>query len=177
MNTYPRRIFVKLYDFLFPRGQQVGTILLNIFSWEWFIFKISLIKFLLLIWSSDKIIIFRKIKLILGLQNWPWKLKMSNFSQSSIKRSYKISKNPFKRLIYKQKSIKIHLHHWKIPCLSPYYCSVHFCRFLNKSSCTFHSHFKNIMNIFDSRYISKKAVHRFCKLPSILGVSVFALFL
>ena len=60
--------------------------------------------------------------MILDLLNWHWKLKMSNFWQSSIKSSYKVSKNPFKRLIQMQKFIEFQLHHREIPQLSPYYC-------------------------------------------------------
>ena len=102
--------------------QKLGTILLNKFPWEWFIFKILLMKVVLLIKYSDKKIIFRKIQLSFGLQNWLWKLKMSNFWQSSIKMPYKISKNPFRRLIQMQKSIEFQLHHWEIPQLSSFYC-------------------------------------------------------
>ena len=86
----------------------------NKFSWKWFIFKMLLIKLVLLIRYSDKKIIFRKIELIFGLQNWLWKLKLSNFWQSSIKRSYKISKVPLRGLIEIQKTIEFHLYHWKI---------------------------------------------------------------
>ena len=85
-----------------PSRQKLGTILLNKFPWEWFILKILLMKVVLLIKYSDEKIIFRKIQLSFGLQNWLWKLKMSNFWQFSIKMPYKISKNPFRRLIQMQ---------------------------------------------------------------------------
>ena len=71
-----------------------------------------LIKLVFLIRYSDKKIIFRKIVLIFGLQNWLWKLKISNFLQSSIKWFYKILKNS---------RIEFHLHHWEIPQPSSYY--------------------------------------------------------
>ena len=106
--------------------QKLGTILLNKFPWEWFMFKILLMKVVLLIKYSDKKIIFRKIQLSFGLQNWLWKLKMSNFWQSSIKMPYKITKNPFRWLIQMQKSIEFQLHHWEIPQLSTYYCRLKF---------------------------------------------------
>ena len=77
-----------------PSCQELDKILLNKFPCKWFLSKILLIKVVLLIQYSDKKIIFRKIKLIFDLLNWHWKLKMSNFWQSSIKSSYKISKNP-----------------------------------------------------------------------------------
>ena len=99
---HSKRIFVIFYDFLMPRRQKYGTILLNMIPWEWFTFKMSLMKFVLLIWNSHKKIIFRKIKLSSVLQNWHWKLKISNFWHSSIKRSYKVSKNPLWRLIQMQ---------------------------------------------------------------------------
>ena len=43
-----------------------------------------------------------------------------NFWWLSIKQSYKISKNTFRRLIQMQKSIEFWLHHWEIPQLSSY---------------------------------------------------------
>ena len=99
-------------------------ILLNRFLWELFTFKMLLMKVVLLIKYSEKKIIFRKIQLNFGLNNWLWKVKMSNFCQSSIKMPYKISKNPFRRLIQLQISIDFQLHHWEIPQLSPYYPTV-----------------------------------------------------
>ena len=103
-------------------GQKLVTILLNKHPWKWFMFKILLRKVVLLIKYSDEKIIFRKIQLSSGLQNWLWKLKMSNFWWSSIKMPYKIIKKPFRRLIQTQKSIEFQLYHWEIPQLSPYYC-------------------------------------------------------
>ena len=70
----------------------MSTILLNKFSWEWFKCKMLLIKLVLLIKYSYEKIIFGTIELMFGFQNWLWKLKMSNFWQSVIKRSYKYQK-------------------------------------------------------------------------------------
>ena len=120
LNEHPKRILCQLVR-LFDGCQKLGTILLNKFSWKPFLLKILWMKIFLLIKYSDKKIIFRKIQLNFGLQNWLWKLKMSNFWQFSIKMPYKISKNPFRRLIQMQKSIEFQLHHWEIPQLSPYY--------------------------------------------------------
>ena len=103
-----------------PSRQKLGTILLNKLPWEWFVSKTLLMKIGLLIKYSDKKIIFRKIQLNFGLQNWLWKLKMSTFWQSSIKRPYKISKNPSRVLIQMEKSIEFQLHQWEIPQLSPH---------------------------------------------------------
>ena len=67
-----------------------------------------LIKVILLIKYSYEKIVVRKIVLNFGSQNWLWKLKMSDFSLSSIKRSYKISKNSLRMLFGIQTPIEFH---------------------------------------------------------------------
>ena len=62
---------------------------------------------------------FGRIKLILDLENWHWKLKMAVFWQPLIKHSYKISW----MLILMQKSIEFHLPNYKISQLSSRYCA------------------------------------------------------
>ena len=80
-----------------------------------------LIKVVHLIQYSNKKTNFRKIKLILDLENWSWKLKNAVFWQPSIKRFYKVSKNPLRMFIWMQKSIELHLPHYEIPQLSSHY--------------------------------------------------------
>ena len=46
--------FDTLWHFLMPSYQKLGTTLLNRFPWEWFLFKMSLIKVILLVWYSKK---------------------------------------------------------------------------------------------------------------------------
>ena len=63
-----------------------------------------LIKVFLLIWYSNKKTVFKKIKLIFGLENWIWKLEMTNSYRLAILSLHKISKSPLSMLISKQKS-------------------------------------------------------------------------
>ena len=72
---YTERIF---YDHVRLFHVLLGTILQNIFPWESFMFKIQLMKFVLLKYLDGKII-FTKIKLIFAFQNWTRNLKMSDF--------------------------------------------------------------------------------------------------
>ena len=119
-NEHPKWILcylVRLFDVV---SSKIGHHFTNKFSSEWFIFKRLSLKVVLLIGYSVKEIIFMKIQLNSGLQSWLWKLKMSNFWQSLIKRPDKISKNSFRRLIQMQKSIEFQLHHWEILQLSAY---------------------------------------------------------
>ena len=74
-----------------------------------------LIKVVLLIWYSEKNIVFGKIDLIFGPENLLWTLKMPNFWWLCLKPSYKISKNPLNMLIGGEKSIEFHLSHYEIP--------------------------------------------------------------
>ena len=61
--------------------------------------------------------------MILDFENWHQNLKNAVFWQPSIKRFYKISKNPLRMFIWMQKSIEFHLPHYEIPQLSSYYCT------------------------------------------------------
>ena len=54
--------------------------LINIFFLQWINLKICLKKAIFLIWYSGKKIVFRKKKLIFSLENWLWKLKMTNLT-------------------------------------------------------------------------------------------------
>ena len=81
----------------------------------------SLLKVVHLIQYSNKKINFRKIKLILDLENWHPKLKNAIFWQPSIKRFYKKSKTPLRMFIWMQKSIEFHLPHYESLQLSSCY--------------------------------------------------------
>ena len=74
-------------------SQKVGTFSLNKLFKEWLKLKMLLTKVVLLIWYSEKKIVFGKIKLIFGLENWLWFLKMPNLwrlSPNHLKRYQKI---------------------------------------------------------------------------------------
>ena len=77
----------------------------------------------MVIQHSSKKINFRKIKLILDLENWHQKLKIAAFWRLSIKQSYTVSKNPLKMFTWMQKSIKFQRPHYEIPQLSSRYCT------------------------------------------------------
>ena len=89
--------FDMLQDNLVQSHQKLGTFLLNRFFQKWIKLKMMLIKIVVLIWYSNKKIIFMKFKLCFGPKNWLWILKMPNFWRPCTKLSCKISKNPLRR--------------------------------------------------------------------------------
>ena len=78
----------------------------------------SWIEGILLYNYSHSKITFRKGKLIFALKNWFWQLKILILLYSSLKLSYRLSKNPLLRFVW---GIWFHLTHWKNPQLSPHY--------------------------------------------------------
>ena len=76
-----------------------------------------LMKIVLLDWYSDMEIIFRKFEWNLALKMI---LKIFNFWQLWLKKSYKLSKNPLNVVICLLKSIEFYWTLYKIPQLSSY---------------------------------------------------------
>ena len=132
-------------------------------------------KVIIIIGYSDKKINFRKNELILGLQNCLWRLKIPNCWQASIKRSYKISKNPFRV------AIKVWVKKWDTFKMWPLIESQYFCPILIKQSpfevmifTKFHedrtkiedfllmSNFWTCFSFFDSDFIMQKFIELHC---------------
>ena len=121
-NEHPLRIFwyfVRLFDW---QPSKIGTFLLNKPYLEMNDIDSVTKKIALLTQISNKKTNFRKVKLVLDLENWHWELKIASFWKlSSIKQSYKISKNPLEMFIWMQKSTEFHLPHYEIPKSSSRY--------------------------------------------------------